>query len=78
MIDATQRMLKMNSQGGELGGGINHAMKRHLELQIKTPQNAPRDVAKLERLLKVKQRKKKEVAMHIEDIQRLVTERLKC
>jgi hypothetical protein len=29
MIDATQRMLKMNSQRGELGGGINHAMKRH-------------------------------------------------
>jgi hypothetical protein len=40
----------INSQG-ELGG-INPAIKRHLELQIKTLQNAPRDADKLERLLK--------------------------
>jgi hypothetical protein len=33
----------MNSQGQELGGIINPAMKRHLELQIKTLENAPRD-----------------------------------
>jgi len=26
------------------GGGINPAMKRHLELQIKTLQNAPREM----------------------------------
>ncbi len=40
-------------------------MKRHLELQIKTLQNAPRDADKLRRLLEVKQRQKEE-AMHIE------------
>jgi hypothetical protein len=51
--------------------GFNPAMKRHLELEIKTLQNAPRDAAKLRRLLKIKQRQKEE-AMHIEDTQRLV------
>jgi hypothetical protein len=30
MIDASQRMMRINSQGEELGGGINHAMNRHL------------------------------------------------
>jgi hypothetical protein len=61
--------------GGEAkeGWGINPVMKRHLELDIKALQNAPRDPDKLERLLKVKQRQKEE-AMHIEDTQRLVTE----
>jgi hypothetical protein len=48
-------------------------MKRHLELQIKTLQNAPRDADKLRRLLEIKQRQK-EQAMHIEDTQRLVAE----
>ena len=47
MIEASQRMLKVNSQGAgearEEGWGINPAMKRHLELEIKTLQNAPRD-----------------------------------
>jgi hypothetical protein len=43
-------------------------------LQIKTLQNAPRDTAKLRKLLEVKQRQKKEEAIHIEDTQRLVTE----
>jgi hypothetical protein len=53
--------------------GINPVMKRHLELEIKTLQNAPRDADKLRRLLELKQRQKEE-AMHIEDTQRLVTE----
>jgi demethoxyubiquinone hydroxylase (CLK1/Coq7/Cat5 family) len=52
---------------------MNPAIKKHYELQIKTLQNAPRDIDKLERLLKVKQRQKDE-AMHMEDTQRLVTE----
>jgi hypothetical protein len=61
--------------GGEAkeGWGINPVMKRHLELEIKTLQNAPRDPDKLRQLLKVKQRQKEE-ADHIEDTQRLVTE----
>jgi hypothetical protein len=71
MIEASQRMLKMNSQG-ELWG-LSPPQRRHLELEIKTLRNAPRDAEKLEKLLKAKQRQKEE-AMHIEDIQRLVTE----
>jgi hypothetical protein len=71
MIEASQRMITINSKG-ELGG-MNPVIKRHYELQIRMLQNAPRDLNKLEQLLKVKQRQKEE-AMHIEDTQRLVTE----
>jgi hypothetical protein len=76
MIEASQRMITINTcnQGMEGGwGGLNPATERHLELQIKTLQNAPRDPDELERLLKAKRRQKDE-AMHIEDTQRLVTE----
>src|SRR5215211_7253250 len=76
MIEATQRMITVQSQvQGEAkeGWGINPIMKKHLELEIKTLQNAPRDADKLRRLLEVKQRQKEE-ADHIEDTQRLVTE----
>jgi hypothetical protein len=55
------------------GWGLNPAVKKHLELEIRTLQNAPRDAAKLRKLLEIKQRKKKE-ADHIEDTQRLVTD----
>ena len=48
-------------------------MKKHLEQEIMTLQNAPRDPEKLKRLLKIKQ-KQKEEAMHIEDTERLITE----
>jgi hypothetical protein len=58
-------MLKMNSQGEELGG-MSPPLKKHLELQIKTLRNAPRDAEKLRQLLKVRLRKKEE-AKHIED-----------
>jgi hypothetical protein len=54
MIEASQRMLRVNSQGGELGGGMSPPIKRHLEFQIKTLRDAPRDTDKLERLLKAK------------------------
>jgi hypothetical protein len=73
MIEAIQKMIRVNSQG-ELGG-INPTRKKYYELQIKTLQNAPRDVKKLEQLLKVKHRQKDE-AMHMEDMQRLVTEEI--
>ena len=76
MIDASQRMIDVQSKvTGEAkeGWGINPVMKRHLELEIKTLQNAPRDAVKLRRLLELKQRQKDE-AMHIEDTERLVTE----
>jgi hypothetical protein len=57
MIDASQRMLRINNQGE----GINPALKRHLKLEIKTLQNAPRDADKLERLLKVKKGRKRKL-----------------
>jgi hypothetical protein len=65
VIEASQKMI--NKQNN------NPAVNRHFKLQIKTLQNAPRDADKLELLLKVKERQKEE-AMHMEDIQRLVTE----
>jgi hypothetical protein len=42
MIEASQRMIAVNSEVGEAreGWGINPVMKRHLELEIKTLQNA--------------------------------------
>jgi hypothetical protein len=76
MIDASQRMIDVQSKvTGEPkdGWGLNPVMKKHLELEIKTLQNAPRDADRLRRLLEIKQRQKEE-AMHIEDTQRLVTE----
>jgi hypothetical protein len=70
MIDASQGMITMGSQGEE---GMSPPMKKHLELEIRILQNAPRDAEKLERLLKLKRRQKEE-AMHIADTQRLVEE----
>jgi hypothetical protein len=72
MIDASQRMIDVQSKvTGEPkdGWGLNPVMKKHLELEIKTLQNAPRDADRLRRLLEIKQRQKEE-AMHIEDTQR--------
>jgi hypothetical protein len=63
----------MNSQGKL--GGMSPPIKRHLELEIKALQNAPRDADKLKSLLQVKQRQKEE-ALHIDDTQRLVTEEI--
>ena len=41
MIEASQRMIRVNSQGGagetREGWGINPVMKRHLELEIRRP-----------------------------------------
>src|SRR5215207_9121459 len=59
IIEASQRMIMINSQG-KLGGGMSPPLKRHLELEIKTLENAPRDADKVRRLLKVKQRQKEE------------------
>jgi hypothetical protein len=47
---------EINSQGKREPGGINPDTKRHLESQIKTLQDAPRDPHKLERLLQIKRR----------------------
>ena len=71
LIEASRRMLKVNSQRGEVG--MSPPLKRHVELELETLENAPRDAEKLERLLKSKDRQKEET-MHIEDRQTLVTE----
>lgn len=54
MIETSQRMLRINSQGREELGGMSPPLKRHPELEIKTLENAPRDADKLEHLLQVK------------------------
>jgi hypothetical protein len=48
-------------------------VNRDFKLKIKTLENAPRDPDKLQRLLQSKEREKDQ-AMHIKDIERLVTE----
>jgi hypothetical protein len=64
MIEGIQRMITSSSQGEELLTRMNPAIRRHFELEIKTLQNAPRDVDKLERLLQVKERQKEGEAMY--------------
>ena len=76
MIYFSQRMIDVQSKvTGEPkeGWGINPVIKKHLELEIKTLQNAPRDEGKLIKLLKLKERQNEQVT-HIEGSQRLVTE----
>jgi hypothetical protein len=51
-------------------GHLKQLAAAFLELEIETLQNAPRDAAKLRRLLEIKQRQKEEKAMHIEDTER--------
>ena len=58
MIEASQRMLRINSQEGEELEGMSPPLKRHLELEIKTLENAPRDADKLEHPLQVKNKTK--------------------
>ena len=65
MIDASQRMLTMNSQGELVR--ISSPQKRHLELHIRTLQNAPRNQDKLEQILKAKRRHKEEARKRLED-----------
>jgi F0F1-type ATP synthase delta subunit len=51
-------MITVNNQVGEAreSWGINPVMKRHLELEIKTLQNAPTDEGKLRELLELKEK----------------------
>jgi hypothetical protein len=70
-------MIKSNER--MFGEQNNPIVNRHLKLEIKTLQNAPRgDADKLEWLLKSKERKKHQEAMHIEEThtERLVTEEI--
>ena len=52
-------------------------LKRRLDLEISTLQNAPSEADKLTRLSQLKNRQKDE-AIHIGDTEGLVTERSKC
>lgn len=63
IIETNQRIITIsNGDGGEgvvgeekqRGVGISTATRKHLELEIKTLQDARRDVDKLEQLLKIK------------------------
>ena len=78
MIESIQRMICLHKKKeGEAAPSItiNPAIKKHFELQIKTLQTAPRDVWKLERIIKAKEKRREEdISMHVEDMQRLVTE----
>jgi hypothetical protein len=62
-IEAAQRMIRVNNNNNSQEKEeqpeiirINSAMKRHLELEIETLQNAPRDEGKLRELLKLKEK----------------------
>jgi hypothetical protein len=74
MIEASQRMITINSQG-ELGG-INPAIKKHYELQIKTLlQNAPRrDCGQVGTAFENKRKAKGWSNVHGRHTRRLVTE----
>jgi hypothetical protein len=70
-IEAMTRFIGEDKEGIQIGS----VTKRHFQLEIQTLQNAPRDVAKLEQIIKAKE-KQNEEATHFEDTQRLLT--LKC
>ena len=52
---------------------ISSVAKRHFQLQIETLQNAPRDVSKLQQIIKAKESENNE-PRHIDDTPRLVPE----
>jgi hypothetical protein len=72
-VEGIETTLKLDSKAKPGAARLNPAIRRHFELEISTLQNAPRDVDKLERLLKEKKREN-EKARHIEDTERLVAE----
>jgi hypothetical protein len=80
MIDGIERMICLHKRDereecdGEASTPkttilINPATKKHCKLQIKTLQTAPRDVAKLKRIIKAKEKKREEdTSMHVVDM----------
>ena len=61
MIGASQEIITMGSQGEE---GMSPPMKKHLELEIKTLENAPRDADKLEKAFASKTKTKGRSNVH--------------
>jgi hypothetical protein len=69
--EAISKMIKSSER--MIGEQNNPIVNRHFKLEIKRLQNAPRgDADKLEWLLKVKEERKKQEAMRIEDTHRKV------
>jgi hypothetical protein len=73
-VEGIETTLKLDSKAKPGAARLNPAIRRHFELEISTLQNAPRDVDKLELLLRVKKRENDNEARHIQDTQKLVTE----
>jgi hypothetical protein len=68
MIEGIQKMIRVNNNDSqqEPEVRISSAAKRHLEREIKTLQNAPRDENKLrEELLKLKEKENEQEATHM-------------
>jgi hypothetical protein len=73
-VEGIQSILQLDSRADPgVATRLNPAIRRHFELEISTLQNAPRDVDKLECILRAKKRENDQ-ARRIEDTQRLVTE----
>jgi ATP-dependent protease HslVU (ClpYQ) ATPase subunit len=71
-IEAMRKFIREGEEDQE-GIPISSITKRHFQLQIKTLEDAPRDVSKLQQIIKAKETENKE-ARHIDDTLRLVTE----
>jgi hypothetical protein len=69
-IESMQRFIR---EDPEQAIQISSVAKRHFQLQIETLQNAPRDVSKLQQIIKAKERENEE-ARHIYETERLVSE----
>jgi hypothetical protein len=73
-IEIIQTFLKPNPECN--GSAINPAIKRHFDMEIDILKNAPRDAAKLEQIIKEKERQRNEeiTSLPIVEYQDLVSE----
>ena len=69
-IESMQRLIREDPRQAVQ---ISSVTKSHFQLQIRTLQNAPRDVEKLQQIIKAKERENKE-ATHVYETKGLVTE----
>jgi hypothetical protein len=69
IIEAKPKFINEDKEGMPLSS----VTKRHFQLQMNTLQNAPRDVEKLQQIIKAKE-SENDKATHFDDTQRLVTE----
>ena len=72
-VQIIQEFIKPNPECS--GNGINPVMKKHFEMEIDILKNAPRDAAKLERIIEEKEsRRKYDTSLNIVDLHNLVSE----